>query len=121
MWFRNLTILRLLALPMDTQRIADALGKHAFTPCTTHTSAKPDTAPNHTPAPAKSAVEEDPLYETAVATVREHRLPSVSLVQRRLRIGYNRAAALLEAMEAHGVVSPLQVGGLRQLISQEQR
>lgn len=47
----------------------------------------------------------DPMYEQAVVIVREHQRASISLVQRHLRLGYNRAARLLEAMANAGVVA----------------
>lgn len=47
----------------------------------------------------------DPMYEQAVAIVREHQRASISLVQRHLRLGYNRAARLLEAMANAGIVA----------------
>jgi S-DNA-T family DNA segregation ATPase FtsK/SpoIIIE len=50
--------------------------------------------------------EADPMYDQAVAVVMKTRRPSISLVQRHLRIGYNRAARLVEEMEKQGVVSP---------------
>ncbi|MCB1215034.1 MAG: DNA translocase FtsK 4TM domain-containing protein [Deltaproteobacteria bacterium] len=55
--------------------------------------------------PAGSGEDQDELYDQAVAIVTETRQASISMVQRRLRIGYNRAARLVEAMEAEGVVS----------------
>ncbi len=58
----------------------------------------------------------DPLYEHAVRIVRENRRASISLVQRHLRIGYNRAARLLEAMEAGKVVSAMVSNGNRQVL-----
>jgi S-DNA-T family DNA segregation ATPase FtsK/SpoIIIE len=48
--------------------------------------------------------------------VLKHRRASISLVQRHLRIGYNRAARLLEAMEQAGVVSPMQTNGNRDIL-----
>jgi S-DNA-T family DNA segregation ATPase FtsK/SpoIIIE len=65
------------------------------------------------------AGESDPLYDQAVAVVTETRRASISLVQRRLRIGYNRAANLLEAMEAAGVVSAMQGNGTREVLAPE--
>lgn len=63
--------------------------------------------------------EGDPLYDQAVVIVTETRRASISLVQRRLRIGYNRAANLLEAMEAAGVVSSVQSNGSREVLAPE--
>lgn len=60
---------------------------------------------------------EDPLYITAVALVRKSRRVSISLVQRHLQIGYNRANSLVEAMEVRGVVSPMKAGGERELLA----
>jgi S-DNA-T family DNA segregation ATPase FtsK/SpoIIIE len=48
--------------------------------------------------------------------VLKHRRASISLVQRHLRIGYNRAARLLETMERAGVVSPMQSNGNRDIL-----
>ena len=61
--------------------------------------------------------ESDPLYDEAVRIVVESRRASVSGVQRRLRIGYNRAARLVEEMEAAGVVGPLQSNGSREVLA----
>src|SRR5690606_18015857 len=60
--------------------------------------------------------EQDPLYDEAVKIVISERKPSISYVQRRLKIGYNRSARLLEAMEAAGVVGPLQPNGSREVL-----
>jgi S-DNA-T family DNA segregation ATPase FtsK/SpoIIIE len=61
--------------------------------------------------------EQDPLYDEAVRIVTTERKPSISYVQRRLKIGYNRAARLLEAMEAAGLVGPLQANGARDVLA----
>ena len=60
--------------------------------------------------------EQDALYDEAVRIVTTERKPSISYVQRRLKIGYNRAARLLEAMEAAGLVGPLQANGAREVL-----
>ena len=54
--------------------------------------------------------ENDPLYDEAVRFVTESRRASISAVQRKLKIGYNRAARMIEAMEMAGVVGPLENG-----------
>jgi S-DNA-T family DNA segregation ATPase FtsK/SpoIIIE len=59
---------------------------------------------------------ENGLYDQAVAVVLQHRKPSISLVQRHLRIGYNRAARLIEQMEQSGLVSPPGHNGNRELL-----
>ena len=60
--------------------------------------------------------EADPMYDQAVAVVLKTRRPSISLVQRHLRIGYNRAARLIEQMERAGLVSPMQTNGNRDVL-----
>ena len=60
--------------------------------------------------------ESDALYDQAVAVVLKHRKASISLVQRHLRIGYNRAARLIEQMEQSGLVSPMQSNGNRDIL-----
>jgi S-DNA-T family DNA segregation ATPase FtsK/SpoIIIE len=60
--------------------------------------------------------EKDPLYDQAVEIVLRTRRPSISLVQRHLRIGYNRAARLIEDMERAGMVSPMQSNGNREVL-----
>ena len=61
--------------------------------------------------------EQDPLYDEAVRIVTESRKASISGVQRRLKIGYNRAARMIEAMEAVGLVGPLQSNGSREVLA----
>jgi DNA segregation ATPase FtsK/SpoIIIE, S-DNA-T family len=60
--------------------------------------------------------EADPLYDEAVAVVLKSRRASISLVQRHLRIGYNRAARLIEEMERAGLVSAMQTNGNREVL-----
>jgi len=61
--------------------------------------------------------EADPLYDQAVAIVLENKRASISLVQRHLRIGYNRAARLLEDMEKAGLVSKMSGSGTREILT----
>jgi S-DNA-T family DNA segregation ATPase FtsK/SpoIIIE len=75
-------------------------------------SGEPDAPPGMPGADA----EQDALYDEAVKIVISERKPSISYVQRRLKIGYNRSARLLEAMEAAGVVGPLQPNGSREVL-----
>ena len=60
--------------------------------------------------------EADPLYDQAVEVVLKTRRPSISLVQRHLRIGYNRAARLIEQMERSGLVTPMGANGNREVV-----
>ena len=60
--------------------------------------------------------EEDELYSKAVDFVIRSRRPTISSVQRFLRIGYNRAARLIETMEEAGVIGPVQAGGKREVL-----
>lgn len=61
--------------------------------------------------------EEDALYDEAVRFVSESRKASISAVQRKLRIGYNRAARMIESMELAGVVSEMSSNGSREVIA----
>jgi S-DNA-T family DNA segregation ATPase FtsK/SpoIIIE len=62
------------------------------------------------------SIEQDELYDEAVRIVTTERKPSISYVQRRLKIGYNRAARLLEGMEQAGIVGQLQANGSREVL-----
>ena len=61
--------------------------------------------------------EQDPLYDQAVQVVMDTRKASISGVQRRLKIGYNRAARMVESMESAGLVGPLQPNGSREILA----
>ena len=61
--------------------------------------------------------EKDVLYDQAVQVVLQNKRASISLVQRHLRIGYNRAARLLEDMEKAGLVSSMQTNGNREILA----
>lgn len=65
------------------------------------------------------STEGDALYDQAVAIVTESRRASISYVQRRLKVGYNRAASMIEDMEMAGVVSPVQSNGTREVLAPE--
>jgi S-DNA-T family DNA segregation ATPase FtsK/SpoIIIE len=69
--------------------------------------------------PIEDLGEQDPLYDEAVAIVTDTKKASISYLQRRLRIGYNRSARLIEAMEAAGVVSEMLSNGSREVLAFE--
>ncbi|MCP5228968.1 DNA translocase FtsK [Accumulibacter sp.] len=64
--------------------------------------------------------EADPVYDQAVEVVLKNRRASISLVQRHLRIGYNRSARLIEAMEKAGLVSPMDARGGREVLARKE-
>ena len=66
---------------------------------------------------ANANSEVDPLYDEAVSIVLKTRRASISAVQRQLRIGYNRAARLIEDMERAGLVSSMQSNGNREVLA----
>jgi DNA segregation ATPase FtsK/SpoIIIE, S-DNA-T family len=59
----------------------------------------------------------DPLYDEAVRIVTETRKASISYIQRRLKVGYNRAARMVEEMESSGLVGPLESNGSREVLA----
>jgi len=61
--------------------------------------------------------ESDELYDKAVYIVTDSRKASISYLQRRLKVGYNRAARLIEEMERQGVVGSMQSGGVREVMA----
>jgi len=66
---------------------------------------------------ASASGEMDPLYDEAVQIVTSTRRASISSLQRRMRIGYNRAARIIEDMEASGVVSSMNSAGNREVLA----
>ena len=73
--------------------------------------------PGEAPVAGAADAESDPLYDEAIKIVTESRKASISYVQRRLKIGYNRAARMIEDMEASGVVSGMQSNGQREVLA----
>lgn len=78
-----------------------------------------DAADERSGGEGKPGAESDPLYDEAVSIVLKTRRASISLVQRQLRIGYNRAARLVEEMERAGLVSSMQSNGNREVLVPE--
>ncbi len=79
-------------------------------------SAAEESADGESAGAGGPAGEADPLYDEAVAIVLKSRRASISSVQRQLRIGYNRAARLIEDMERAGLVSAMQSNGNREIL-----
>ncbi|MBT3195099.1 MAG: DNA translocase FtsK [Candidatus Ruthia sp.] len=84
-------------------------------------NAHSESADSHesTGSTSSSGGELDPLYDEAVQIVTSSRRASISSLQRRMRIGYNRAARIIEDMEASGVVSTMNSAGNRQVLAPE--
>jgi S-DNA-T family DNA segregation ATPase FtsK/SpoIIIE len=61
-------------------------------------------------------ISEDPLYDQAVNFVYEHEKASISMIQRQLRIGFNRAARFVEQMEKDGIIGPQEGSKPRRII-----
>lgn len=78
----------------------------------------PDNKPEASPV-VENEIEDDGLYDQAVRIVLEQQVASASLLQRRLRIGYTRAARLIEMMERNGVVGPFEGSTPRKVFSKE--
>ena len=68
------------------------------------------------PGDGEAGGEKDPMYDQAVEVVLKNRKASISLVQRHLKIGYNRAARLVEDMEKAGLVSSMSTSGQREIL-----
>jgi DNA segregation ATPase FtsK/SpoIIIE-like protein len=94
-------------------------GEHDFTQAAPAADAPAQVATSTASTPSTAYhgdANTDPLYDNALAIVTQHRRASISLVQRHLQIGYNRAARLLERMEKEGLIGPLMSDGGRQFI-----
>ncbi len=76
-----------------------------------------DEIPGLEPLKSRDDSDLDPLYDEAIAIVTETRKASISYLQRRLKVGYNRAARMIEEMEDSGVVSAVQSNGSREVIA----
>ncbi|HEV2008998.1 MAG TPA: DNA translocase FtsK 4TM domain-containing protein, partial [Burkholderiales bacterium] len=101
----------------EVHRVVDYLKKLAAPQYVEGVLEEPDADSEGTIAfEAGAAAESDPLYDQAVAIVLKTRRASISLVQRHLRIGYNRAARLIEQMERAGMVSAMQSNGNREVL-----
>ncbi|AZD84973.1 DNA translocase FtsK [Pseudomonas chlororaphis subsp. aureofaciens] len=79
---------------------------------------KPDGPDEPDGEPVIVGHDQDPLYAEAVQFVLEARLPSISAIQRKLKVGYNRAARMLEWMENQGIVTPPDTNGGREVLLQ---
>ena len=99
----------------EVHRVVDALKARGGPQYIEGVLQAPDVAEMNAEA-AASGGEADPLYDQAVEVVLKNRRASISLVQRHLRIGYNRAARLLEDMEKAGMVSAMQSNGNREIL-----
>ncbi len=100
----------------EVHRVVEALRKQGSPQYLDGVLDAPDAAGEAGTETAQSGGEADPLYDQAVEVVLKQRRASISLVQRHLRIGYNRAARLLEEMERAGMVSSMQANGNREIL-----
>ena len=78
--------------------------------------APPPRTGNESAEPVAQEIAPDPLYAQAVAVVMTNQKASISLVQRHLKIGYNRTARLVDAMEQAGLISSFDVNGRRHIL-----
>ncbi|MGH7124045.1 MAG: DNA translocase FtsK, partial [Stellaceae bacterium] len=101
----------------EVHRVVDALKKQGAAQYLDEILEMPDGAEgNGTNGEGAVSGEADPLYDQAVQIVLQNKRASISLVQRHLRIGYNRAARLIEQMERAGMVSSMQTNGNREVL-----
>ncbi|MCG8428222.1 MAG: cell division protein FtsK, partial [Chromatiales bacterium] len=102
----------------EVHRVVDHLKKSGEPDYIDAITSEPTEAIPGLPLEGGESVEDsDPLYDEAVRIVTETRRASISGVQRRLKIGYNRAARLIEEMERTGVVSPPESNGNREVLA----
>ena len=102
----------------EVHKVVDALKKHGPPEYVEAIVSGPsDSEGGGLPGEVDDDIEADPLYDQALRIVTESRRASVSGIQRRLKIGYNRAARMVEAMERAGVVGPLQSNGSREVLA----
>ena len=99
----------------EVHRVVDALKKQGEAQYIDGILDEPEPELNGT-SEGGSSGEADPLYDQAVQVVLQSKRASISLVQRHLRIGYNRAARLIEDMEKAGLVTPMASNGNREII-----
>ena len=103
----------------EVHRVVDFIkqqGAPQYLPEITHDHENGGSAASSSGAGSEDA-ESDALYDEVVAFVVEGGRVSISMVQRRFKIGYNRAARIVEAMEAAGVVSTMQANGVREVLT----
>ena len=100
----------------EVHRVVDALKKQGEAQYIDGILDEPDAAELNAGGEGGVSGESDPLYDQAVQIVLQNKRASISLVQRHLRIGYNRAARLIEDMEKAGLVTPMASNGNREII-----
>ncbi len=100
----------------EVHRVVEALKKQGEAQYIDGILDEPETADGGTSGDGAVSGESDPLYDQAVQIVLQNKRASISLVQRHLRIGYNRAARLIEDMEKAGMVSSMASNGNREIL-----
>jgi S-DNA-T family DNA segregation ATPase FtsK/SpoIIIE len=100
----------------EVHRVVTWLKEHHGEPQYIETILDPQNEVDASGGETSASGEADPLYDQAVAIILENKRASISLVQRHLRIGYNRAARLLEDMEKAGLVSKMGNNGNREIL-----
>ena len=100
----------------EVHRVVEALKKQGEAQYIDGILDQPDLTEAGTNGEGGVSGESDPLYDQAVQIVMQNKRASISLVQRHLRIGYNRAARLIEDMEKAGLVTSMASNGNREII-----